>query len=164
MSRYWRKQHRNEQLAVRLHHHRSARLCQPRRTGRRLAFRGNPVQPVQLRGAATHPSSDEAKSGGQFSCIRQREGASYQFRLIIGGMGAAAGAIPAARNRTLSPREERVGRELERGETQSKRLLSPALSSFLHQEDPSPLHLVILSVIKRGVPNDASRYQSTHCP
>jgi hypothetical protein len=33
----------------------------------------------------------------------------------------------------LSPREERAGREPERGEIDKKRLLSPALSSFLRR-------------------------------
>jgi len=34
----------------------------------------------------------------------------------------------------LSPCEERAGRESERGETDKKRLLSPALSSFFEEE------------------------------
>jgi len=34
----------------------------------------------------------------------------------------------------LSPREERAGREPERGEIDKKRLLSPALSSFFEEE------------------------------
>ena len=41
---------------------------------------------------------------------------------------AAGGVLP------LSPREERAGRELERGEIDKKRLLSPALSSFCEEE------------------------------
>ena len=36
---------------------------------------------------------------------------------------------------TLSPREERVGRETERGEGQQYGLLSPALSSLLRREE-----------------------------
>ena len=36
---------------------------------------------------------------------------------------------------SLSPHEERVGRELERGDLNKTRLLSPALSSFLRQEE-----------------------------
>jgi len=35
---------------------------------------------------------------------------------------------------SLSPREERAGRESERGEIDKKRLLSPALSSFFVEE------------------------------
>jgi len=34
----------------------------------------------------------------------------------------------------LSPREERAGREPERGEIDKERLLSPALSSFFEEE------------------------------
>jgi hypothetical protein len=38
---------------------------------------------------------------------------------------------------SLSPREERTGREPERGEIDKKRLLSPALSSFCEEERES---------------------------
>jgi len=44
------------------------------------------------------------------------------------GTQKAAGVLP------LSPREERAGREPERGEIDKKRLLSPALSSFFEEE------------------------------
>jgi len=43
-------------------------------------------------------------------------------------MQKASGVLP------LSPREERAGREPERGEIDMKRLLSPALSSFFEEE------------------------------
>ena len=43
-------------------------------------------------------------------------------------MESVCGVLP------LSPREERAGRESERGEIDKKRLLSPALSSFFEEE------------------------------
>src|SRR6266498_1425160 len=48
----------------------------------------------------------------------------------------------------LSPREERAGRESERGETDKKCLLSPALSSFLR---------------RRGRANADARPKQTFC-
>jgi len=44
------------------------------------------------------------------------------------GTQSAFGVLP------LSPREERAGRESERGEIDKKRLLSPTLSSFFEEE------------------------------
>jgi hypothetical protein len=44
------------------------------------------------------------------------------------GTQNACGVLP------LSPREERAGREPERGEIDKKHLLSPALSSFFEEE------------------------------
>src|SRR6266540_6835088 len=46
---------------------------------------------------------------------------------VVLGTQNACGVLP------LSPREERVGRESERGEIDKRRLLSPALSSFLRR-------------------------------
>ena len=43
-------------------------------------------------------------------------------------------ASPQTPGRTLSPCEERAGRESERGGIDKKRLLSPALSSFFEEE------------------------------
>src|SRR5881394_3574919 len=47
---------------------------------------------------------------------------------VVFGTQNARGVLP------LSPCEERAGRESERGETDKKRLLSPALSSFFEEE------------------------------
>jgi len=65
-------------------------------------------------GVLAHPArrSLSMRCGSQSSCVRHAK---------------ACGALP------LSPREERAGRESERGETDKKILLSPALSSFLRR-------------------------------
>src|SRR5436189_1690356 len=47
---------------------------------------------------------------------------------VVFGTQNARGVLP------LSPCEERAGREPERGETEEKHLLSPALSSFFEEE------------------------------
>jgi len=52
-------------------------------------------------------------------------------RPVVFGTQDACGILP------LSPCEERAGRESERGETDKKRLLSPALSSFFEEERES---------------------------
>jgi len=49
-------------------------------------------------------------------------------RPVVFGTQNACGVLP------LSPREERAGREPERGGIDKKRLLSPALSSFFEEE------------------------------
>jgi len=62
-----------------------------------------------------HPArrSLSTRCGSQSSCVRY--------------------AKSLRRSASLSPREERAGRESERGETDKKILLSPALSSFLRR-------------------------------
>src|ERR1044071_5206364 len=54
--------------------------------------------------------------------------AAAGHRPVVFGTRKASGVSP------LSPREERAGREPERGEIDKKRLLSPALSSFFEEE------------------------------
>src|SRR6266550_1952682 len=54
-------------------------------------------------------------------------GPAAGHRPVVFGTQNACGVLP------LSPREERAGRESERGETDKKCLLSPALSSFLRR-------------------------------
>jgi hypothetical protein len=50
------------------------------------------------------------------------------YKPVVFGTQKASGILP------LSPREERAGREPERGEIDMKRLLSPALSSYFEEE------------------------------
>ncbi len=52
---------------------------------------------------------------------------------LVFGTQSACGVLP------LSPREERAGRESERGEIDKKRLLSPALSSFFEEGEKTRL-------------------------
>src|SRR6266550_505092 len=54
-------------------------------------------------------------------------GPAAGHRPVVFGTQNACDVLP------LSPREERAGRESERGETDKKCLLSPALSSFLRR-------------------------------
>src|SRR5881394_3417386 len=54
--------------------------------------------------------------------------AGLRLTAVVFGTQNACGVLP------LSPCEERAGREPERGETDKKRLLSPALSSFFEEE------------------------------
>src|SRR5438045_682362 len=54
--------------------------------------------------------------------------AAAGHRPVVFGTQNARGVLP------LSPCEERAGREPERGETDKKHLLSPALSSFFEEE------------------------------
>src|SRR5213075_824996 len=55
-------------------------------------------------------------------------GPAAGHRPVVFGTQSACDVLP------LSPREERAGRESERGELDKKRLLSPALSSFFEEE------------------------------
>ena len=57
-----------------------------------------------------------------------------QDALLTGETPFLLGTQSACRVLPLSPREERVGRESERGEIDKKRLYSPALSSFFEEE------------------------------
>src|SRR6185503_7280170 len=68
--------------------------------------------------------------GHLFSALRA-PCCSADFQSVVFGTQSACGVL------SLSPCEERAGREPERGEIDKKRLLSPALSSFCVEERES---------------------------
>jgi len=70
---------------------------------------------------------DGARNLYVFSALRT-PGCSADFQSVVFGTQKPSDVL------SLSPREERAGRESERGEIDKKRLLSPALSSFFVEE------------------------------
>src|SRR5947207_6513627 len=76
---------------------------------------------------ARNPTPDPSLEGYRLNSRRGLD-RSADFQSVVFGTQNARGVLP------LSPCEERAGREPERGETEEKHLLSPALSSFFEEE------------------------------